>query len=93
VARWSGDQFCVVGPGPGMAPVELERRVQMRVAEHSPVPAEVWTPKVSAGGAMLAPWDSGSLDTLLGKADQEIYLRRAVRRESTQRSEAAAPSD
>lgn len=93
VARWSGDQFCVVGPGPGMAPMELERRVQMRVAEHSPVPPEVWTPKVSAGGAMLAPWDSGSLDTLLGKADQEMYLRRALRRESAQPSEAASPSE
>ena len=30
VARWGGDEFCVVGPGPGMAPLELERRVRGR---------------------------------------------------------------
>ena len=38
---------------------------------------------VSAGGAMLAPWDSGTLETLLGKADQEMHLRRSLRREAT----------
>ena len=30
---------------------------------------------------MLAPWDSGTLETLLGKADQEMYLRRSLRAE------------
>ena len=80
VARWGGDEVCVVGPGAGMAPMELERRVRERVLLSPPVPDEVWSPRVCAGGAMLAPWDSGSLDTLLGKADQEMYLRRALRR-------------
>jgi diguanylate cyclase (GGDEF)-like protein len=80
VARWGGDEFCVVGPGAGMAPMELERRVREKVMLNPPVPDEVWSPRVCAGGAMLAPWDSGSLDTLLGKADQEMYLRRALRR-------------
>jgi diguanylate cyclase (GGDEF)-like protein len=80
VARWGGDEFCVVGPGAGMAPMELERRVRERVQQSPPVADEVWSPKVCAGGAMLAPWDSGSLDALLGKADQEMYLRRALRR-------------
>ena len=46
------------------------------------VPAEVWPVRVSAGGAMLAPWDSGTLETLLGKADQEMYLRRSLRKEA-----------
>lgn len=81
VARWGGDQFCVVGPGPGMSPLELERRVRDGVARHEPVPAEVWPVRVSAGGSMLAPWDAGTLETLLGKADQEMYLRRSLRRE------------
>jgi hypothetical protein len=55
------------------------------------VPIDVWEPKVCAGGAMLAPWDSGTLDTLLGKADQEMYLRRALRRGGPRsRAQAAA---
>lgn len=83
VARWGGDEFCVVGPGPGMPPLELERRIRDSVAAHSPVPADVWPATVSAGGAMLAPWDGGTLETLLGKADQEMYLRRSLRREES----------
>ena len=82
VARWGGDEFCVVGPGPGMAPLELERRVRDTVRLHAPVPPAVWPVLVSAGGAMLAPWDSGTLETLLGKADQEMHLRRSLRREA-----------
>jgi diguanylate cyclase (GGDEF)-like protein len=81
VARWGGDELCVVGPGPGMAPLELERRVRDSVLLQAPIPAEVWTVSVSAGGAMLAPWDAGTLETLLGKADQEMYLRRSLRAE------------
>ncbi len=86
VARWGGDEFCVVGPGAGMAPMELERRVRERVLLNPPVDDLVWSPKVCAGGAMLAPWDTGNLDTLLGKADQEMYLRRALRRGGPRRS-------
>jgi diguanylate cyclase (GGDEF)-like protein len=81
VARWGGDEFCLVGPGPGMAPLELERRVRETVSLHPPVPETTWSARVSAGGAMLAPWDAGSLETLLGKADQEMRLRRSLRRE------------
>jgi diguanylate cyclase (GGDEF)-like protein len=94
VARWGGDEFCVVGPGPGMSPMELERRLRERVLLSAPVPLDVWEPKVCAGGSMLAPWDSGTLDTLLGKADQEMYLRRALRRGGPRtRSEAAAEEE
>jgi diguanylate cyclase (GGDEF)-like protein len=81
VARWGGDEFCVVGPGPGMAPLELERRMRDHVELAPEVPDDVWPVRVSAGGAMLAPWDSGTLETLLGKADQEMYLRRSLRKE------------
>ena len=82
VARWGGDEFCVVGPGPGMPPLELERRVRDLVALATPIEPEVWSARVSAGGSMLAPWDSGSLETLLAKADKEMYLRRALRQKS-----------
>jgi diguanylate cyclase (GGDEF)-like protein len=93
VARWGGDEFCVVGPGPGMAPLELERRVRDTVRLHAPVPADVWPVLVSAGGAMLAPWDSGTLETLLGKADQEMHLRRSLRREATPATRRSASAD
>lgn len=93
VARWGGDQFCLVGPGPGMAPIELERRVREYVLRRAPVPESVWPARVSAGGAMLAPWDSGTLDTLLGKADQEMYLRRSLRREGAARSPRPASAE
>jgi diguanylate cyclase (GGDEF)-like protein len=79
VARWGDAEFCVVGPGPGISPLQLEQRVRDGVLRHAPVPAEVWAGTVNAGGAMLAPWDSGSLETLLGKADQQMYLRRSLR--------------
>jgi diguanylate cyclase (GGDEF)-like protein len=93
VARWGGDEFCVVGPGPGMAPLELERRVRDTVRLHAPVPPAVWPVLVSAGGAMLAPWDSGTLETLLGKADQEMHLRRSLRREATPATRRSASAD
>ena len=93
VARWGGDEFCVVGPGPGMAPLELERRVRDGVVLASEVPAEVWPVRVSAGGAMLAPWDSGTLETLLGKADQEMYLRRSLRKEASTLPQRRAAAD
>jgi diguanylate cyclase (GGDEF)-like protein len=93
VARWGGDEFCVIGPGPGMSPVELERRLRDRILLSPPVAIDIWDPKVCAGGAMLAPWDSGTLDTLLGKADQEMYLRRALRRGGSRSRRGASSSD
>ena len=93
VARWSGDEFCVVGPGPGMPPLELERRVQETVLPHTPVAPEVWSCRVTAGGAMLAPWDAGSLETLLGHADQELHLRRTLRKEARPLPRRAAPTE
>lgn len=84
VARWSGDEFCVVGPGTGMSPMELERRVRDRLLVHEAVDADVWDPRISAGSAMLAPWDGGTLDTVLGHAGQAMHQRRAMRRRATQ---------
>lgn len=93
VARWGGDEFCVVGPGAGMPPLELERRVRDSVVLQEPAQSEAWPVQVSAGGAMLAPWDAGTLETLLGKADQEMYLRRSLRREGTPSTPRAAPAE
>jgi hypothetical protein len=42
---------------------------------------------------MLEPWDSGTLETLLGKADQEMHLRRSLRRESSPATPRPASTD
>jgi diguanylate cyclase (GGDEF)-like protein len=81
VARWGGDEFCVLGPGPGTSPVELERRIVGRLSELPPDEVPGWQPAVSAGSAMLAPWDDGDLGSLLDQADREMYRRRAIRRD------------
>jgi diguanylate cyclase (GGDEF)-like protein len=82
VARWGGDEFCVLGPGPGTAPVDLEKRIVARVQELPPEDVPGWLPRVSAGSAMLAPWDDGDLASLLDQADREMYRRRSLRREA-----------
>ena len=82
VARWGDDEFVVVGPGTGLAPLEMERRVRARCLESSPVPREQWAARISAGGAVLEPWDDGDVSTLLHQADREMQLRRALRREA-----------
>src|SRR5439155_7902497 len=81
VARWGGDEFSVLGPGPGTSPVELERRILAKLREVPPEDVPGWETKVSAGSAMLAPWDDGDLASLLDQADREMYRRRALRRD------------
>ncbi|RJK97068.1 diguanylate cyclase domain-containing protein [Vallicoccus soli] len=78
VARWHGDDFCVVGPGPGMPPVELERRVRDYLKRRPPVDRRVWDPRVDTGGAMLTPWDSGSVEELLERGERELEVQRAL---------------
>jgi diguanylate cyclase (GGDEF)-like protein len=91
VARWGGDEFCVLGPGPGTAPVDLENRIVARVQEMPPEDVPSWLPRVSAGSAMLAPWDDGDLASLLDQADREMYRRRSLRREARLRPTRPVP--
>jgi diguanylate cyclase (GGDEF)-like protein len=84
-ARWSGDEFVVVGPGTGTSPLELERRLHAHLATDPPLPPEVWGARVSIGSATLVPWDEGDLASLLRRADQDMRLRRSLRRQRTER--------
>jgi diguanylate cyclase (GGDEF)-like protein len=85
VARWSGDEFVVVGPGTGTSPLELERRIHAQLAAAPPLPSEVWPARVSIGSATLVPWDEGDLASLLRRADQDMRLRRSLRRQRAER--------
>ena len=82
VARWDGDAFVVLGPGTGVSPLEMERRVRAHLSAASVVPRQQWPGRVSAGSATLVPWDEGDLDSLLQRAEQDMSLRRALRRRS-----------
>ncbi|WP_231126636.1 GGDEF domain-containing protein [Motilibacter aurantiacus] len=82
VAHWEKAEFWVLGPGPGMPPAELERRVSRRLASDPAVSSDAIAldadrvaASIVAGGAMLAPWDSGTLDTLLARGRQELLAR------------------
>jgi diguanylate cyclase (GGDEF)-like protein len=91
VARWSGDEFAVVGPGTGTSPLELERRVHASLSEEPPLPPEVWGARVSIGSATLVPWDDGDLSGLLRRADQDMRLRRSLRRQRAERDAGPVP--
>jgi diguanylate cyclase (GGDEF)-like protein len=91
VARWSGDEFAVVGPGTGTSPLELERRVHTCLAEAPPLPPDAWSARVSIGSATLVPWDEGDLGGLLRRADQDMRLRRSLRRQRTERDAGPVP--
>ncbi|MDQ1293699.1 MAG: hypothetical protein QG608_1580 [Actinomycetota bacterium] len=86
VSRWAGDQFAVVGPGTGTSPLELERRARSRLENDLPVPREVWPGRLSVGSATLVPWDDGDLESMLNRADQDMQLRRSLRRQSRERA-------
>jgi diguanylate cyclase (GGDEF)-like protein len=91
VARWAGDQFVVLGPGTGVSPLEMERRVRGHLAADRPLPAEAWPGNVSIGSATLVPWDEGNLDSLLGRAEEDMQLRRSLRRQGRTRPRPAPP--
>jgi hypothetical protein len=55
--------------------------VRARFAADPPVPAHVWPGTISVGQATLVPWDAGDLESLLSRADQDMYLRRSLRRQ------------
>ncbi len=80
VVRWNGDEFVVLGPGNGISPLELERRVRAALLATPVVPTDVWTGRVSIGSATLVPWDEGGLADLVERAEKDMVLRRSLRR-------------
>jgi diguanylate cyclase (GGDEF)-like protein len=82
VARWGGDEFVVIGAGAGPSALEVERRVRAGLVESPQASPSVWPGRVSAGRAVKEPWDDDTLESLLERADREMLLRRALRREA-----------
>jgi diguanylate cyclase (GGDEF)-like protein len=77
VARWGGDEFVVVGVGPSEAAGELEARVVAHLGTHHPADETLTNLSISVGRAELAPWDEGDTESLLWRADHDMYLRRS----------------
>jgi len=66
----------------------MERRVRTHLAALPALPRSAWQGKVSAGSATLVPWDSGDLDELLQRAEQDLALRRSLKRRAAARMQA-----
>ena len=79
VARGHADDFAVVGPGAGLGPGEIERRVRAHLVESPPAPLDVWSCRVTAGLAVMEPWDSGGIDDLVRRAREDLSLRASLR--------------
>jgi len=82
VARWGDDEFVVVGPGTGLPPLEIERRVRALCRIGHSVDRTGPQPRITAGGAILEPWDDGDVESLLRNAGRDMHVRRALRREA-----------
>jgi diguanylate cyclase (GGDEF)-like protein len=93
VARWGGDEFMVLGPGTGTSPLEMERRIRSHLGTAITLPASAWQGRVSAGAATLVPWDGDDLEGLLHRAEQDLALRRSLKRRAAARmqDEATTP--
>lgn len=79
VARGCSDEFVVLGPGVGVHPGEMERRVRAHVIESPPVALDVWPCRVTVGHAILEPWDSSDFEDVIRRAYQDAQLRAAMR--------------
>ena len=85
VARSGGDEFVVLGPGTGTSPLEMERRIRAHLSTAVNLPRSSWQGRVSAGAATLVPWDGDDLAGLLTRAEQDLALRRSLKRRAAAR--------
>jgi diguanylate cyclase (GGDEF)-like protein len=79
VARGTHGHFVVLGPGVGVSPGELERRVRTHLVESPPAPLDLWPCRVTAGLGVLEPWDGGDVTDLLRKAQEDLSMRTSMR--------------
>lgn len=92
VGRWADDLFVVLGPGTGTTPAELERRLRVRLLGSPDAPLVRWACSLTVGSGLLEPWDSGGLAELVGRAEQDLALRRALRAPSAVEPVRSRPS-
>lgn len=80
LARWGGDEFVVLGLGPGSYVADTEKRLVTRLASTELAASGVWKTTVSVGRAIHMPWKDETFDEILGRADQDMYSRRRRQR-------------
>jgi diguanylate cyclase (GGDEF)-like protein len=86
VARWGGDEFVVVGLGASEGTHDLEDRVAAYLAANYAGDSTLAGLHISVGRAEIAPWEDGDTESLLWKADHDMYERRAERAERAERA-------
>jgi diguanylate cyclase (GGDEF)-like protein len=83
IARWGGDEFVVLSLGLSSSPESLEGRLLDVLRTEPGVPESMWQPSLSIGGARRLPGSDEDLESLLARADKDMYERRSVRRGPT----------
>jgi diguanylate cyclase (GGDEF)-like protein len=80
IARWGGDEFVILGLGPGPQVDDVERRMVSQLGAAEVAAVGHWNPGVSAGRVVHMPWEEEDLEQMLERADHEMYRRRRLRR-------------
>ena len=80
IARWGGDEFVVLALGLPSSSESLESRLVAQLRTYSSVPSSMWEPSLSIGLAHRPPGSDEGLESLLMRADKDMYERRSVRR-------------
>lgn len=83
LARWGGDEFVVLAMGVSTSPAALQQQLLDRLATDSTIPTEIWQPSLSVGIAQIEPGTTETLESLIKRADEDMYLRRSSRRGNT----------